>query len=89
MPREPELGDRREDPDVVTAFADRRHVGGLGEADLPREDLHRRAAEVIRGLGDDAELVPRERDVREDVHEREPDAHRSSVGAAMLGLLRA
>jgi len=75
VPRERQLFDRREDPNVVAALMDRGYERGLGEPDLLREDLHRVRAEVRRRPRDDAQLVAGERLRREDVDEREVDLH--------------
>ena len=66
---ERELVPRREDPDPHgPALARRQHEDGLGEAELERERLHRQLVEVAR-VGEDGELVARERRVGEDVGE--------------------
>ena len=75
MTGERQLRVGREDPDVVTALADRGDEGGLREADLPGEHGHRRRVESHGRIRNDTELVPRERDLGEHVDEPERDLH--------------
>ena len=64
---ERELGRRGEDPDPrVTALLRRQHEHGLGEVDLARERLEQLLGDLAR-VGEDGELVARERRVGEDV----------------------
>ena len=70
MPGEPHLDLRVEDPDPDGAAAlGRQDEDGLGEADLEREPLHRLGVQPAR-IGEDRELVARQRCVGEDVGRR-------------------
>ncbi len=67
MPREGELEVRREDANPrVAAALGREHEHRLAEPDLERERLHRLVVEPAR-VGEDRELVPGERRIREHV----------------------
>ena len=87
VPGERNLVPRREDADADgAAFARRQHEDGLGEPELERQLLHRQLVEVAR-VGEDGELVARERPVGEDVGEDVAKrTHRSQPTAApMIG----
>lgn len=75
MAGERQLTVGHEDADVVAVVAHGRHEGGLGKVDLARDREHLLGGEPLRRLGHDAELVPGERNLREDVDEPEGDAH--------------
>ena len=67
MPRERQLGRRREDADPrVTVRLGRQHEDGLREVHLARERLHRLVVDVAR-IREDGELVAGQRRVGEDV----------------------
>ena len=83
MAGERDLIVRREDPHVVAAVADRGHERRLGEPDLVRQGLHRLAVEAFGRLGHHAQLVARERRLREHVHQPEGDPHGPAVSQAM------
>ena len=81
MPRERKLRTGREDPHAVAVAARLEDVRRLGEADLLRELRH----ELLRNgscVGNDAQLVPGEPALGEDVDQSERDAHRGSISAA-------
>ena len=81
MPGEGELVARREDADPHgAALARRQHEDGLGEAELERQRLHRHLVEVA-SVGEDGELVARERPVGEDVGEHV--AERAHIGESI------
>jgi len=72
MAGERQLASRREDADADVRFGclGREHVNGLAEADLARERLQGLFGDLA-GVGEDRELVARQRHVGEDVGEDE------------------
>src|SRR5262245_25025641 len=73
MPREGQLEGRREDPDLRVAFSFRRvDEDGLGEVDLAGERLQPLLGDPTR-VGEDGDLVARERHVGEDVGDDEAE----------------
>ena len=86
MPRERQLGVRREDPHPVAVGARLGHERGLGEVRLERQHLHLLGRAALGGLGDDAESIALERRLGERVDEPEPDVHRRSIPAAIARL---
>src|SRR6266511_722626 len=91
MARERELRTRREDPHRVPVIVVRRDERCLREADLASQRLHGAVVERS-GLGDDAQLVPRQRTLAEHVHEAKGDlpvghAEQPTAGSAPRPLL--
>ena len=79
MPRERELERRREDADPSVSLTLRRvDVDGLREVDLSREGLQLLLGDLTR-VGEDGQLVPRERDVGEDVRDDEAEGRHGAT----------
>src|SRR5438128_6557483 len=88
MPGERQLQRRREDPDPRVPLA-RRGIDedGLGEVDLARERLQPLLRDLAR-VGEDGELVARERHVGEDVYDDEAErGHPATVSRRLLLVL--